>query len=51
MFGSRTDLQKVKFACSLQIQSLTIDSDICVSLEVNTKEFINVGGMIGMKWK
>lgn len=51
LLRSKTDLHKVNFTCLLWTQSLRVDSDICVSPEVNTKEFINVGGMIGMKWK
>lgn len=51
LFRSKTDLYKVKFTFSLGTQSLRVDSDICVSPEANTEEFINVGGMIGMKWK
>lgn len=51
LIRSKTDLYKVQFTCSLWTQSLRVDSDICVRPEVNTKEFINVGGMIGMKWK
>lgn len=48
-FRSKWYLREVKFIYSLWTQSLTIDYGKCISPEVNTKEFINVGGMIGMK--
>lgn len=47
-FRSKTGLHEVKFVYSLWTQRPTVDHDIYISPEVNTK-FINVGGMISMK--